>query len=185
MYFVVAGGLPLPETAIKDRSVPFPCMDSPCGCVNAEQCWASCCCHTPAERLAWGREHGLTMPRRLIVLVDTDSDATAAVTRNSRVEGESCCSKKPSCCESKRDCSHHSHAETKRPPAEDFSILGLRALTCHGFGTNWLTAVVAMPPVVVESVQFLATETALILPSLRFSSPALPPPVPPPRFATV
>lgn len=71
-YALLASGLPLPvgigapatrdaavekRLAGKDRAVPFPCMDKPCGCATAEQCFADCCCHTPAERLAWARAH--------------------------------------------------------------------------------------------------------------------------------
>ena len=69
-YLLVASGLPLPigrmPTAAsagakrlegKDRTQPFPCMDKPCGCATAEQCFTSCCCTTPAERLAWAKTH--------------------------------------------------------------------------------------------------------------------------------
>jgi len=73
-YSVVAVGLPLPgvmpvasPSAVfaermmgKDRSVPFPCMDKPCGCVTASQCFRDCCCHTPAETLAWARSHDVS-----------------------------------------------------------------------------------------------------------------------------
>jgi hypothetical protein len=70
-WSLVASGLPFPGSGVaerggdparhvaKDRSRPFPCMDSPCGCATAEQCLSSCCCHTPAERLVWARRHGL------------------------------------------------------------------------------------------------------------------------------
>ena len=70
-HLLVASGLPLPlavaptdrghhaagQIAAKDRSRPFPCMDKPCGCGSAEQCFAGCCCHTPAWQLAWARAH--------------------------------------------------------------------------------------------------------------------------------
>jgi len=68
---IVASGLPVPLGArpsgdaaatgrvAKDRSRPFPCMDKACGCATAEQCFASCCCHTPAQRLAWAKANGL------------------------------------------------------------------------------------------------------------------------------
>ena len=70
-WCLVASGLPFPGSGVaergggpprrvaKDRSRPFPCMDSPCGCASAQQCLTSCCCHTPAERLAWARRHGV------------------------------------------------------------------------------------------------------------------------------
>ncbi len=64
-WCLIASGVPLPairpgdeRAPTKDRSRPFPCMDSPCGCGTAEQCFSSCCCHSPAERLAWARAHG-------------------------------------------------------------------------------------------------------------------------------
>ena len=77
-YVIVASGVPLPlgvsppatpgaaaasgmakRLAGKDRSRPFPCMDKPCGCATAEQCFTRCCCNTPAETLAWARAHGV------------------------------------------------------------------------------------------------------------------------------
>jgi hypothetical protein len=45
--------------ASKDRSQPFPCMDRPCGCQTAEQCWRDCCCFTPQQRAAWAQRHGV------------------------------------------------------------------------------------------------------------------------------
>lgn len=73
-YVVLAAGLPLPAgmafdpgrpvgaagaAAAKDRSRPFPCMNSPCGCATAEQCFSRCCCHSVAERLAWAHRNGV------------------------------------------------------------------------------------------------------------------------------
>ena len=46
-------GLPLSAPARTAGEPPFPCQDHPCGCRTAAQCWASCCCFTPAQRLAW------------------------------------------------------------------------------------------------------------------------------------
>ena len=40
----------------------FPCQNCPCGCKSAEQCWAACCCFTPAERFAWAKKKGVTPP---------------------------------------------------------------------------------------------------------------------------
>jgi hypothetical protein len=63
LYLAVALGFSLPsprmafEGVKKNKSQPFPCMNSPCGCKDAEQCWRNCCCHTLAERLEWAREN--------------------------------------------------------------------------------------------------------------------------------
>ena len=71
LYGLIASGLPLPlggftgaaqttgTLAAKDRSRPFPCMNKPCGCRSAQQCFNDCCCHTPAEALAWAKARGL------------------------------------------------------------------------------------------------------------------------------
>ena len=70
LYALVVSGLPLPvalppagtaaarKLAAKDRSQPFPCMDKACGCDSAERCFTNCCCHTPAETLAWAKARG-------------------------------------------------------------------------------------------------------------------------------
>ena len=61
LHALMASGLPLPvmspptgtaaarKLAAKDRSQPYPCMDSACGCDSAERCFSSCCCHTHAD----------------------------------------------------------------------------------------------------------------------------------------
>lgn len=83
LYGLIASGLPLPlggalvdgRVAAKDRSRPFPCMNKPCGCRSARQCFTSCCCHTPAETLAWARSHGLE-PAVLAALASRVAAAT-------------------------------------------------------------------------------------------------------------
>jgi hypothetical protein len=116
LYGLVASGLPLPFglpaggegssagraaalLAAKDRSRPFPCMDKPCGCATAKQCFSNCCCHTPAERLAWAKAHQVD-PATLAALerrVAAPAETTAAAS--------SCCStkKQASCCSAPSD----------------------------------------------------------------------------------
>lgn len=191
MYLVVAGGVPLPTptTSTKDLSVPFPCMNCPCGCRNAEQCWTSCCCHTPTERLAWARKHGVVPPRGLIVDVDVkiNSDSASHPTQlptcATQARPKSCCSAKPSCCSSARGDGHGAHAEHAEPPMGNDSIVGIRALSCQGFGTNWLASVIALPPGIVICADHRLPAMAVVLMPVQFSSPAIPPPVPPPRLA--
>lgn len=43
-------------------SEPFPCQSHSCGCASAHQCWTSCCCFTPRQRLAWAIKNGVTPP---------------------------------------------------------------------------------------------------------------------------
>ena len=62
-YLAASFGLPVPAPAApKDRSRPYPCMDNPCGCSCAEDCWRHCCCMTPEERWAWAEAHNVTPP---------------------------------------------------------------------------------------------------------------------------
>lgn len=57
--------LPLPSLEIihKADTQPFPCQNSTCGCKTARQCWTSCCCRSPEQRLAWGEKNGVTPPK--------------------------------------------------------------------------------------------------------------------------
>ena len=108
-YGLVASGLPLPlgavapgsaspaaekRLAVKDRSAPFPCMDKPCGCVTAEQCFTNCCCNTPAETLAWAQAHQVD-PAVIVAL-----QRRAAAPAEKTTVASSCCSvkKQTSCC---------------------------------------------------------------------------------------
>lgn len=76
-HALVVSGLPLPvdamtsqsrlsvgetwgKRAVKDCTTPFPCMNKPCGCMSAKQCFQKCCCHTPDETLAWAEQHGVS-----------------------------------------------------------------------------------------------------------------------------
>jgi hypothetical protein len=82
-FFVVISGIPIPvlqqtiqnsELSLakkkagpeKDRSQPFPCMFSSCGCNNAEQCWRKCCCHDLKSKLAWAKNNNVTPPDYVI-----------------------------------------------------------------------------------------------------------------------
>src|SRR6476620_6848540 len=76
--------------ADKDRSVPFPCMDKPCGCRSAEQCFKSCCCSSKAERIAWAKEHQVS--EKYLALAEEAEEKPVAV--------KSCCANKEvaACC---------------------------------------------------------------------------------------
>ena len=163
------------RVAGKDRSRAFPCMDRPCGCATAEQCFTSCCCNTPAETLAWATAHRVE-PAVLTALkrrVAGDRPAVAKATKSS------CCSSKApvaeeSCCPSRQPaaavaedgdlCSTEaSHAATL-PTTEEATpdkassdgeparqpqsrTVTLRAmLACGGIVAEWFAAAAALPP---------------------------------------
>src|SRR5262245_54123869 len=85
-YLVGAVGVPLPAYVHKDDDTPFPCQDHACGCANAEQCWGECCCFTPSQRLAWAREHHVTLPARYLAAV-----SAAEAQETCRTHSGSCC----------------------------------------------------------------------------------------------
>lgn len=169
-HVLVAGGLPLPlapcpstdgpgsaGTAAKDRSRPFPCLDKPCGCASAEQCFASCCCHTPAERLAWATAHGVepavlaALERRVAAESTPSADCRAASA------GEpACCANAdagapdldgPDVCRDYRSLAAEPRgaAADDGPPAPRVVILR-DALACGGIVTAWMACGLALPP---------------------------------------
>lgn len=122
-YAALALGLPLPAgagvsiargraavaaaglRATKDRSRPFPCMNSPCGCGSAEQCLRECCCHSVEERREWAREHGLEA--ELLAALERRAAGEGGRPASRSVAREGCCSDAadpaPSCCAAAED----------------------------------------------------------------------------------
>lgn len=189
-YTLVASGLPLPfgivapvasdspaakRLAGKDRSQPFPCMDRPCGCATAEQCFTSCCCNTPAETLAWATAHRVE-PAVLAALerrVAGDRPAVAKATKSSccssraPVAEQSCCTvEQPAAAVAEEGhlCSMDASRVTTLPTTEEATsdkassdggpsrqprsrTVTLRAmLACGGIVAEWFAAGVALPP---------------------------------------
>jgi hypothetical protein len=219
-YTLVASGLPLPfgivapsaqdspaakRLAGKDRSRPFPCMDKPCGCATAEQCFTNCCCHTLAERLAWAKARGLE-PAVLAALarrVAVASPAPAAA---------GCCAvkqqAKPSCCASTDDgegaedsvCGDSTSlaGEPVSPPSSDepapndepapddepgCKVVILRAmLACGGIVAQWAAVGVSLPPpgIVTCELPWPSIGTVVIRDE-QASDGGGPPDLPPPR----
>ena len=188
-YTLVASGLPLPfgmiapaapdtpaakRLAAKDRSQPFPCMDKPCGCATAEQCFTSCCCNTPAETLAWAKAHRVE-PAVLAALeqrVASGSQLVAKATKSSCCSSTAPAAEEP-CCPSRQpaitgveenelcsmDASLAATPSTLEqgtpqqvPPADEPAepqsrSVTLRAmLACGGIVAEWFAAGAAMPP---------------------------------------
>ena len=79
---MVAGiiGLPAPPP-IKEISGTelFPCMDSPCGCKTAAQCWDKCCCHNDAQKIAWARAQGVIPPAFVVARFQSEQKQSAIV----------------------------------------------------------------------------------------------------------
>ncbi|MBX3360419.1 MAG: hypothetical protein KF912_10080 [Phycisphaeraceae bacterium] len=82
VYLVASLGL-LPSPDLLSRwfgyaiSEPFPCQSHSCGCATAQQCWTSCCCNTPHQRLVWAVRNGVNPPSSVRY---TEADWAAAAT---------------------------------------------------------------------------------------------------------
>lgn len=192
-YVLVAAGVPLPvgsvaagasrspeaakRLAAKDRSVPFPCMDSPCGCVTAQQCFESCCCHTPAELLAWATARNLSvdvlqgLERRLqkappAVASSCCGEASpepascceAATASYCDEAAPVCCDELASCCDEAAVagdaghacCDDHAVPATAEVAPLSESVVVLQAmLACGGVVSEWLACAAAPLPVVL------------------------------------
>jgi len=232
-YAVIASGLPLPvarwpavapgaaagqqqveqRLCSKDRSRPFPCMDKPCGCATAEQCFASCCCHTPAQRLAWARAHRVApavvaaleqrVLREAAAAGAGQAFASAQQSTHCRVGPASCAAGgeetlavSPECCAQANAHLPPAPAATRSTsalsesasslPEEAPKTLSLRAmLTCGGIVAQWCAAGAALPPLRVEGVLFLETSERIALMDESAAGIPAPPAVPPPTAAEV
>lgn len=181
MYLAVASGLPMPRVlaGAKDTSQPFPCMYGSCGCASAGQCWASCCCHTKAELLAWAEEHQITPPSELLAIEGTPAEE--------HDHPESCCAPKPdshgSCCSSS---SSSPRLETKAPKTKksERGVVLVDVLKCQGISDHWTGVAVSIP---AEPLHWSISMDAEPMAPAVLSTVAPPrfcPPVPPPERAT-
>lgn len=187
-------GVPLPTGRPKDRSIAFPCMDRACGCHDAADCKAHCCCFSSDEKLAWAAEHGVDAEpfvdrSQCGDLPSGDFSTVAADSLALEGAGRSCCHKQiASCCSSKGTrLTGRPDATNAQEPACDrvnsdrlLSISAYRQ--CNGFGFLWsvLSAALAPPKPVGYEFEWLMTGRVApwnaVTSSLSFS-----PPTPPPR----
>lgn len=218
-YVVLASGLPLPlgllappdaavadvRLAAKDRSLPFPCMDKPCGCATAEQCFTSCCCHTPAETLAWAKAHDVTpdvlaaLARRVAneVAVAKQAGGCCAVT----AKPEPACCGSGGCDEPRPAASvtddadvgmdfQSLAAESPRPDTDPAPAVGrvrtvtLQAmLACGGILTSWLAVGGSLPPPRVDCAVDPPLVAVCICGDRSAGGMSAAPALPPPRAA--
>jgi hypothetical protein len=193
IYVAVAAGVPLPlEPRAQTSGTPFPCMAGRCGCLSAEHCWRSCCCHSLAERIAWARAHRVRPPEDALAVArqsgldvswfdDSSKDCVSeTIDREDSGHRESQLVELAS---TKRCClSNHRHRSA--PTVTQGSVIGIRALACHGVVQNLVTAT----PTLVSA----RSEFCFSLPlfawlgpheSFRPVSISLCPAVPPPELA--
>jgi hypothetical protein len=178
-YALVVSGLPLggfvpaaghsaaaaKRLAGKDRSTPFPCMDTPCGCVSAQQCFTHCCCRSPAETLAWARANGVTA--NVLLALEQRAAGPAAATASgccatAAVEDLSeVCFEYDYLAAAGETVAEPQGAEAESDmPTADVTVVPVSArtvvlksmLACGGLLTEWLAASTCLPPPAVMAV---------------------------------
>jgi hypothetical protein len=166
--------LPMPQVAGQHRGTPFPCQNHHCGCASAEQCWRSCCCYSPQERLAWAKAHGVTMP----------ADARAELERASHDDHEHA-----GCCDlAAGDHAADGHACGQCKNHEDTSgvrwVLGVQAQKCQGLTLLWVAIGATLPLEIISLWEFDWSPSGQVcVADGDFSPLPAEPSVPPPRVA--
>jgi len=185
-YSLVALGLPLPLAggdgasdpvvrqllAAKDRSVRFPCMDKPCGCASARQCFRDCCCTTSAERLAWARRNGLEV--ELLAALETRISTERPTDPSGACDtpAASCCSAKPP---------RESPPPGRHLPSRQVTLRAM--LACQGVVSSWIAVGASLPPPRIELGTLLRLSERLVILDVTAQSPPPDPVVPPPWAA--
>ncbi|OAI57644.1 hypothetical protein AYO47_07815 [Planctomyces sp. SCGC AG-212-M04] len=153
----------------KDLSTPYPCMNRPCGCRSAEECWKSCCCTTKAERIAFVLDHGLEMPA---ALKESEEQQPA-----------------PRACCANQTCSHASEAadcdscQRSKKPIRKGVVLLSAALKCKGLTSMLMQFGGALVPANAPLPELVPFAQGLInLADDLGTGVSLSPPSPPPRI---
>lgn len=171
-YVATCVGLPFPSHVSKRSGERFPCENHACGCATARECWESCCCYTPRQKLAWAKAHGVTPPTYVVAQVE-------------REQPRACCQAhaeqgQAACCKARKHEHDHEPAAGKHTTRIVW-LIGTLTRQCKGMTDFWTSCPPSLPPVVlaVEYVDLGWTPHANfdgILPLARCNSPPVPPP---------
>jgi len=201
-YLASVWGYPLPQAATHDHSVPFPCQDHHCGCISAEQCWTSCCCFTPAERIACAQRHEVMIPKHVQLAPrgevhtdhehEHDSCEAGEICRaddadhdhDSEPKQGACCSQEHEPAEAQRACARGLPKVTGPPRESGASVTWVSAFEarkCHGLSTLWIVTGAAIPLAINSLWEFdwaPAGHVSSVVRSLQSvtSLPTVPPP---------
>jgi hypothetical protein len=185
-------GVPIFRCPRKDSSQPFPCQNCPCGCLDAEQCWRSCCCQTNAQKLAWARAHHVTPPEYVVAAACREARggqpsaplaAAACCSRpHLRAPPEGCCrGARPS-----RRLSAMSSTFSAAPRGQVGWVLLEARNRCRGVSSFWLLlSQVAVPVARVWMPAKPVCVDHCVSRTTHLVSVCFPPPVPPPKHVAV
>ncbi|MBS0209858.1 MAG: hypothetical protein JSS27_12995 [Planctomycetes bacterium] len=175
-FGAAAVGLPMPSLVLNPTGEAYPCAAHGCGCHSAENCWRNCCCHTPAQRLAWAKRNNVIVPPEWL-----PAPIVAAVSMPA--------SAKQSCCQQRSSCEQRG-AQTSSPEAQPASsetlvwYSAIAARQCQGQGNLWAVVGASLPPPIQISwaAEWPLVAQAATLYQVASGEPAQPP-IPPPRRA--
>ncbi len=127
-------GFPLPASVEKETAVPYPCMNSPCGCKDAEYCWRNCCCHSLQEKLAWARDNGVAPPAYVLAAVERPACCKKDVQKN---VAKTCCSAhaRPIGCASGQVC--QKTKSLSKPGTRSRTVISFEVLNCRGHAASF------------------------------------------------
>ena len=188
-YLVVTVGIPLPAYVDKDHGMPFPCQHHACGCATARQCWQSCCCYTPKEKLAWAYANHVQPPAHLVAEVaaaDVHGTSHCAV-HAGELPGRCCAQRKASSTEVAEHCDYDGHADASCHDYEAHAVgvtlvIGELARQCRGMAELWCASGAVLPPPAAIGWQFQWNVVEWVaLDGDRLPTGERSPPVPPPR----
>jgi len=187
--------------AAKDRSIVFPCMNSPCGCASADQCFRACCCTTLAERLAFARRHRLdatliaSLEDRMLGAGELAEQKPQGACCASDRGAKNCCQSQPKsqapsaaaeeiCCDEALAAESSETNPALRMEGGRVRQVTLRAmLACKGIVTSWLAVGGAPPTPRFEITGLLPPQAWVELLDVTGLDPLLVPVPPPPWVA--
>lgn len=216
LFAVCASFVPLPigtqVTQEKDQSQPYPCQHRPCGCKSAEQCWKSCCCFTNVQKIAWARQHKVTLPAFVVEAAkkeqaEQDAEKTVDVAKSpckhccqkQAVESPTkpaCCSAKvvKTCCQPTKNSSDNANTSQNTKPSrnagksspvvdETIYVIGIEMQKCKGFGSYWNSLPWAIMPPAERPIVRVIPDHWERPESVPVTSQVQEPPEPPPRLS--
>lgn len=176
--------VPVVAAVYKDRSIPFPCQDRPCGCRDAKQCWTTCGCMSKEEKLRWAESRGISPPSYAVSYDGTNSNCCASIATTA-----ACCSKASSASNNTCGKCMGSKNRPKRPTIsvndapQQIMLLTSYIAKCNGDNT----LIASLPwSIIAKPWRLVATSRDTVWQWVngdeRFLSAQADPPIPPPRL---
>lgn len=150
LFCVVPVPLPtMTQMSRNQQEVAYPCQNRSCGCKSAYQCWTSCCCFSPQQRLDWAKKHGVTPPA-YAVLPNGPKRQTATCSRcQPRTESKQC---QRCCCSDGKKICQSDEANFGCSPKQRYLVV-IEALRCGGHSAD-LTQLPWALPIIAKTSQY-------------------------------